>query len=63
VIHSKALERHRTNIVVGWTAVFGSEAVFFCILIDFWAEGAVPQGALCEYSSLALTEPLLSLYQ
>ena len=36
---------------VGWTGILGSEAVFFCILVDFWAEGAVPQAALCKYFS------------
>ncbi|KAJ5561198.1 Amino acid/polyamine transporter I [Penicillium sp. DV-2018c] len=31
---------------LGWTAVFGAEAVFFVILVNFWAEGAVPDAAL-----------------
>ncbi|KAL4751598.1 hypothetical protein BDW72DRAFT_212664 [Aspergillus terricola var. indicus] len=31
---------------LGWTAVFASEATFFVILVDYWAEGAVPEAAL-----------------
>jgi yeast amino acid transporter len=30
----------------GWTAVFAAEATFFVVLVDFWAEGAVPMAAL-----------------
>ncbi|KAH8666070.1 amino acid permease-domain-containing protein [Ilyonectria robusta] len=30
----------------GWIAVFAAEAEFFVVLVDYWAEGAVPQAAL-----------------
>ncbi|KAJ5301782.1 hypothetical protein N7508_006645 [Penicillium antarcticum] len=29
-----------------WTSVFASEATFFVVLVDFWAEGAIPEAAL-----------------
>ncbi|KAL4942451.1 hypothetical protein BDV06DRAFT_211800 [Aspergillus oleicola] len=31
---------------LGWTAVFGSEATFFVVLVNYWAEDAVPEAAL-----------------
>ncbi|KAL4952321.1 amino acid permease/ SLC12A domain-containing protein [Aspergillus filifer] len=31
---------------LGWTAVFGSEATFFVVLVNYWAENAVPEAAL-----------------
>ncbi|CEI61628.1 unnamed protein product [Fusarium venenatum] len=31
---------------LGWTAVFAAEAAFFVVLVDYWAQGRVPQGAL-----------------
>ncbi|KAL4785927.1 amino acid permease/ SLC12A domain-containing protein [Aspergillus varians] len=31
---------------LGWTAVFASEATFFVLLINYWAEGTVPEAAL-----------------
>ncbi|CRL29437.1 Amino acid/polyamine transporter I [Penicillium camemberti] len=31
---------------LGWTSVFASEATFFVILVNYWAEGAVPDAAL-----------------
>ncbi|UZP38450.1 hypothetical protein NXS19_006266 [Fusarium pseudograminearum] len=31
---------------LGWTAVFAAEAEFFVVLINYWAEGSVPHGAL-----------------
>ena len=33
---------------LGWSAIVAAEAVFFTILVDYWADGAVPQGALRE---------------
>ncbi|EXJ76880.1 hypothetical protein A1O3_10525 [Capronia epimyces CBS 606.96] len=30
---------------LGWVAVFASEAGFFVILVNYWAEGAVPEAA------------------
>lgn len=34
---------------LGWTSVFASEATFFVILVNYWAEGAVPDAALRKY--------------
>ncbi|OGE55958.1 hypothetical protein PENARI_c003G02349 [Penicillium arizonense] len=31
---------------LGWTSVFASEATFFVVLVNFWAEGAIPEAAL-----------------
>ncbi|RDW72304.1 uncharacterized protein DSM5745_07476 [Aspergillus mulundensis] len=31
---------------LGWTAVFASEGTFFVVLVDYWAEGAVPEAAI-----------------
>ncbi|GKU23004.1 unnamed protein product [Fusarium langsethiae] len=31
---------------LGWTAVFAAEAEFFVVLVDYWAQGRVPHGAL-----------------
>ncbi|KAL4808841.1 amino acid permease/ SLC12A domain-containing protein [Aspergillus unguis] len=31
---------------LGWTAVFASEATFFVVLVNYWAEGSVPEAAL-----------------
>ncbi|KAF4961379.1 hypothetical protein FSARC_10195 [Fusarium sarcochroum] len=31
---------------LGWVATFAAEGVFFIVLVDFWAEGAVPNAAL-----------------
>ncbi|CAH0055331.1 unnamed protein product [Clonostachys solani] len=31
---------------LGWTSVFAAEAVFFVVLVDYWAKGVVPQAAL-----------------
>ncbi|KAL4906687.1 hypothetical protein BDW74DRAFT_176996 [Aspergillus multicolor] len=31
---------------LGWTAVFASEGTFFVVLVDYWAEGTVPQAAI-----------------
>ncbi|KIX06492.1 uncharacterized protein Z518_04468 [Rhinocladiella mackenziei CBS 650.93] len=31
---------------LGWTAVFAAEAMFFIVLVNLWAEGSVPEGAL-----------------
>ncbi|KAL3436533.1 amino acid permease/ SLC12A domain-containing protein [Aspergillus tetrazonus] len=31
---------------LGWTAVFASEATFFVVLVDYWAEGVIPEAAL-----------------
>ncbi|KAF4459808.1 Amino acid polyamine transporter I [Fusarium albosuccineum] len=31
---------------LGWVATFAAEGVFFIVLVNFWAEGAVPEGAL-----------------
>ncbi|KAK2781676.1 hypothetical protein FQN53_000467 [Emmonsiellopsis sp. PD_33] len=30
---------------LGWTAVFASEAAFFVLLVDYWAQGSVPTAA------------------
>lgn len=32
------LTRYR---LIGWTAIVAAEAVFFSVLVDFWAEGSV----------------------
>lgn len=42
---------------LGWTAVFASEGTFFVVLVNYWAGGAVPEGALCM--SLILTHALI----
>ncbi|KAF9891224.1 hypothetical protein FE257_004788 [Aspergillus nanangensis] len=45
---------------LGWTATFAAEASFFVILIDFWAQGAIPQAALLSiFLVLCLTIFLL----
>ncbi|CAG9939586.1 unnamed protein product [Clonostachys rosea f. rosea IK726] len=31
---------------LGWTSVFAAEAVFFVVLVDYWAKGVVPHAAL-----------------
>ncbi|KAL4920960.1 amino acid permease/ SLC12A domain-containing protein [Aspergillus aurantiobrunneus] len=31
---------------LGWTAVFASEGTFFVVLVNYWAEGTVPEAAL-----------------
>lgn len=35
---------------LGWTSVFASEATFFVILVNYWAEGVVPDAALRKFS-------------
>ncbi|GLA88477.1 hypothetical protein AtubIFM56815_002930 [Aspergillus tubingensis] len=31
---------------LGWTTVFASEGTFFVLLVNFWADGAIPEAAL-----------------
>ncbi|KAJ5120417.1 Amino acid/polyamine transporter I [Penicillium bovifimosum] len=47
---------------LGWTAVFGAEAVFFVILVNFWAGGAVPDAALQSFLSLIVWGPKVSIF-
>jgi amino acid transporter len=39
---------------LGWTAVVASEATFFSIIVNYWAEGSVHEAVWCEYCILAL---------
>ncbi|KAL2849455.1 amino acid permease/ SLC12A domain-containing protein [Aspergillus pseudoustus] len=47
---------------LGWTAVFASEGTFFVVLVDYWADGSVPEVALCKFSIAVTLEAPLTLY-
>lgn len=40
-----------THLLLGWTTVFASEGTFFVLLVNFWADGAIPEAALRESAS------------
>lgn len=37
---------------LGWTAIVAAEAVFFVVLVGFWADGKVPVAVLCTFVDL-----------
>jgi hypothetical protein len=45
---------HIWHKILGWTSVFASEATFFVVLVDYWADGVIPEAALRKYPNLSL---------
>lgn len=39
---------------VGWTAILAAEAIFFVVIANYWADGAVPEAVLITVFLLAI---------
>lgn len=36
---------------LGWTAIVAAEATFFAVVVNYWAQGSVPEAVWCKHPS------------